>query len=68
MSQYQDLSGKKQYDFNYSREGRYRRSVPSNATIFRKKKAPLDRSNLRGKICPGCGLTRSMTNLCDCNS
>jgi hypothetical protein len=67
---YYDVSGKKQFDFNYSREeGRYRRSVPSTfPTYLRKKKVSTDRSNLRGKVCPSCGITRSMTNLCDCNS
>ena len=66
MSQYQDLSGRKHFDFGYSKTGTYRRSVPSDGTIiFRKKAKPQPRY---GKVCPACGLTRSITNLCDCNS
>lgn len=66
---YYNVSGEKQYDFGYSREeGRYRKVLPSVWNFQRKKKVATDRDNLRGKVCPSCGMTRSMTNLCDCNS
>lgn len=66
---YYNVDGSKAYDFGYSREeGNYRKVVPPTHPIFRRKKVATDRSNLRGKVCPGCGITRSMTNKCDCNS
>jgi hypothetical protein len=67
---YYTTDGKQHYDFGYSREeGRYRKVIPSVWNFQRSKKSNVstDRTDLRGKVCPGCGLTRSMTNKCDCN-
>lgn len=36
--------------------------------VYLRKKAVADPSDRRGKVCPACGLTRSMANRCDCNS
>ena len=66
MSTYRTLDGAVRTDFSYSRNGTYRRPEPSDHPY--RRKARTDRTDLRGKVCPSCGLTRSMMNLCDCNS
>lgn len=70
---YTTPNGAQHYDYNwsFSRDGdvHYRKSIPSSFDVTkRRRKVSQDRSDLRGKVCPSCGLTRSMTNLCDCNS
>jgi hypothetical protein len=53
-------------DFRYGKTGKYY-NVPTIPRPYRK--APKqDRGDLRGKVCPGCGITRSMNNKCECNS
>jgi hypothetical protein len=54
-------------DFSYDQEGHYFRRQPKGFNILTKKKQSTDRNDLRGKLCPSCGITRSMTNKCECN-
>jgi hypothetical protein len=71
MSQYQDLSGQKHYDFGYDNTGDYHRVVPSTKDLplyLFGKKTSTDRNDLAGKTCPSCGIKRSKTNKCECNS
>ena len=52
-------------DFRYIKDEYSNR----NAAEFKGfRKAKKDRNDLRGKVCAGCGLVRSMMNKCDCNS
>ena len=52
-------------DFRYIRDTYTARAAsPRGHRTIPKPK----RDDLRGKTCPSCGLTRSMMNLCDCNS
>lgn len=64
MYDYQDLSGAKHLDYRYNVKGEYH-NFPSASKPFRKasKQDPK-----RGRVCVGCGLVRSVTNKCDCNS
>lgn len=57
-----------QRDFYYDKGMNYRRFTPSTFNPIRHKKQSTDREDLRGKLCPSCGITRSMTNKCECNS
>lgn len=66
MSSYSDLGGTHHLDFRYNTRGVYHNEAPSQRPY--RKALKRDRNDLRGKVCPACGLTRSMTNLCDCNS
>jgi hypothetical protein len=52
-------------DFRYNRQGVYHNEPPSNRPIRKKR---IKRDSGTGPICPGCGLGRSMTNKCECNS
>lgn len=51
----------------FHKTGEYNNREANVRKGFRKASAT-DRNNLRGKVCPGCGTTRSMTNKCECNS
>ena len=33
-----------------------------------RSKGRTPKTELRGKVCPGCGMTRSLANKCECNS
>jgi hypothetical protein len=54
-------------DFDYrTRSGVYTTPLPTS-TIIKRRKA-IKRDSGIGSICPGCGLTRSSMNKCECNS
>jgi hypothetical protein len=62
---YQDLSGEKHYDYRYDRGGEYH-NIPSTPKMLRKK--AIKRSSGFGSVCPSCGIARSRSNKCECNS
>lgn len=53
-------------DFNYNNKGEYKRPSPTSQHPFAKKS--LRREGASKRICPSCGLLRSATNKCECNS
>lgn len=59
------LSTYPSHEFRYNRAGHYHNAPPTNL-IVRKKR--IKRDSGTGQVCPGCGLVRSMTNKCECNS
>lgn len=61
LSQY-PIKGK--VDFRYNRKGEYHNLPASN--IYPRKKGKGDTK--LGKLCPSCGMTRSLSNKCECNS
>lgn len=62
---YQDLSGTKKYDFRYNKSGEYHNDPPQDSPIRRKSVKKLSGY---GTICPSCGISRSRSNKCECNS
>lgn len=61
---YVDLSGRRQTDFGYRRDGSYARPRPASFWQARAGK-PQPR---RGGVCPACGCERSVAGRCECNS
>lgn len=54
-------------DYEYrTRSGIYTTPLPPSNLVYRKKK--INRDSGLGGVCPGCGLTRSKLNKCECNS
>jgi hypothetical protein len=51
----------------FNTTGEYNNREANRQIGFRKATAT-DRNNLRGKLCPSCGIKRSMANKCECNS
>jgi hypothetical protein len=54
-----------QRDFGYRRSGDYT-NAPA-LTLVRRRSA-VRRDAGTGKVCVGCGLTRSLLDVCDCNA
>jgi len=62
---YQDLNGTVRNDFRFMKDGAYTDRAASPFKFGRSKQVQTVRS---GKVCPGCGMVRSVTNKCECNS
>ena len=69
MSTYTTTDGRTHTDFRYNKEGVYHNTPakrPSASTSTRFDTSV--RIVRHGNICPGCGMQRSRTNKCECNS
>jgi hypothetical protein len=62
---YYTVSGDKKVDYRFHRDGSYDNIVVEDSPLRRRKK---EKTIRRGGICPSCGLMRSVSNKCDCNS
>jgi hypothetical protein len=63
---YSDLSGTKHNDYRYNTKGDYHNDDPSEGKPLRRKE--IKRSSGYGTKCPSCGISRSRSNKCECNS
>lgn len=52
-------------EFRYNNSGVYHNDPPTT-NIIRKKS--IKRNSTTNNVCPSCGLVRSMSNKCECNS
>jgi hypothetical protein len=52
-------------EFRYNNSGEYHNQDPSNKIRFKKR---INRDSGPGTICIACGIERSKTNKCECNS
>jgi hypothetical protein len=62
---YQDLSGTKKFDYRYLRNGEYTDEQFDRKLLRRKE---IKRSSGFGTVCISCGISRSRSNKCECNS
>lgn len=62
---YQTLNGTVRNDYRFMKDGAYTDRAAIPRTIRRTAKTGTVRS---GKVCIGCGMVRSVTNKCECNS
>jgi hypothetical protein len=62
---YQTLNGTVRNDFRFVKDGDYTNRPAIARTIRRAGKNVTVRS---GQTCPSCGMKRSVTNKCECNS
>lgn len=65
MTNYQTLDGTQHNDFRYNTEGMYHNTVSAPRPLRRKA---IKHESGPGKVCVGCGITRSRSNKCTCNS
>jgi hypothetical protein len=61
---YYNLQNEKKEDFRFNRKGAYNNETPIPRPFRKKMKVEAK----RGRVCPGCGIQRSVANKCECNS